>query len=169
MTTPSAGGPSPADPPARSKKPGWLNWGDHPVVAVLAVLASVATIIQVVQGMGSKETDRQLVADLESSTKAPAVAETAKCTEAVGRWDWFPVGGVVAIDKKGTMVWYRLATDRVPLVTGTWECDLRNPRHYTFRWLQTAQIDTLVLSPDFTRMTGANLASGLRQSGTRAR
>ena len=169
MTTPdSTDQPGPADKGGKRRRPGWLNWGDHPVVAVLAVLASLATIVQLFKPE-AKGADQQLIADLASSAKTPAVKETAKCTEAAGRWDWFPVGGVVAIDKKGTMVWYRLASDRVPAITGTWDCDPSKPRHYTFRWLQTLQVDTLVLSPDFQRMSGANLMSGLKQTGTRAR
>lgn len=168
MTTPeSADQPGPADKAAKPRKPAWLNWGDHPFVAALAVLASVATILQLFKPE-AKGADQQLAGDLALSARPP-VRETAKCTEAAGRWDWFPVGGVVEIDKRGTTAWYRVASDRRPTVTGTWECDTSKPRHYTFRWLQTAQIDTLVLSTDFQRMSGANLMSGLKQTGTRAR
>ena len=168
MTTPeSPDHPGPADKAGKPRKRGWLNWGDHPIVAVLAVLASVATILQLFKPE-AKGTDQQLLSDLASSAKAPVVVETAKCTEAAGRWDWFPTGGVVVIARTGTMVWYQRASDRRPAITGTWECDLRNPRHYTFRWKETLLVDSMMLSTDFQRIAGANMSSGLRLSGTRA-
>jgi hypothetical protein len=67
------------------------------------------------------------------------------------------------------MEWYRLAGDALPNINGTWECNPPDPRHLTFRWIETGLVDTVVLSRDGQRFAGANLKSGFLLSGTRAR
>jgi hypothetical protein len=127
------------------------------VVAILTVLASVAGILGY----------------LNRGTSAPAPPSDApaatRCADVAGRWDWLTTGGVVAIAQTGTMKWYRLATDPFPTINGTWECSPANPRHLTFRWIETKLVDTVVLSGDGERFSGANLSTGFLLSGTRAR
>ncbi|MBC7895945.1 MAG: hypothetical protein H7066_11075 [Cytophagaceae bacterium] len=137
-------------------------------MAVLAVLASVATILQLFRPE-AKGTDLQLASDLASSARPPVVEGTAKCTEAAGRWDWLTTGGVVTVAAGGTLMFHRLATDALPMLNGTWECDARDHRRYTFRWIQTGLTDTVRLSENGQLMTGANVMTGFKLSATRAR
>ena len=93
-----------------------------------------------------------------------------ECEDVTGRWEWHTTGGVVAIAKGGTIQWYRIATDPMPMINGTWECNPKaNPRHFTFHWFQTNFVDTLVVSRDGQQMTGATTQNGFRLSGTRLR
>lgn len=156
--------------PTRSYK-AWRNWGDHPLVAILTVLASVAGILGYLN-RGSDGPSAAGVGAIPPAGNAAAPEPDGRddrCADVAGRWDWLTTGGVVAIAETGTMKWYRLASDAVPTLNGSWECSGTNPRHLTFRWVETGFVDTVVLSRDGQRFSGANLKSGFLLSGTRAR
>jgi hypothetical protein len=152
MTTAPDPEPIPTPPPAPAKRGWhrWRNWGDHPVVAVVTVLASILAIVGFVMDRASRST-------------------AIRCVDMVGRWDWLSTGGVVAIGEDRKMYWYRVATDPVPTINGTWECDDDRPRQISFAWIQTGFLDTLVLSEDGQRLAGANRQTGFKLSATRSR
>lgn len=157
-----------APPAGGESRRGWRNWGDHPIVAVITVLASIAGILGYFKTTGDRR-DEASMSLTPNGGVVEAPSGAGSCTGFVGRWDWLTTGGVVAIAENGTMVWYRLATDATPTITGSWECRQDRTRHVTMRWIQTGLVDTLVLSADGSRVSGANLSSGFKLSGTRAR
>lgn len=148
----------------------WRNWGDHPAVAILTVLASLTGILTFLnrEKKDSSETSEMSITTPNAVAPAPVQPAPDKCANIAGRWDWHTIGGIVAIAETGTMAWFQSPDDRLPVVTGTWECDRSNQRRITFRWMQTGMVDTMVLSRDGQRFAGANMATGFKLSGTRS-
>lgn len=150
-----------AAPPSRQST-GWRNWGDHPVIAGITLLASLAGIAGYLRS-GPDASSR------DEPRSGAEERPVRNCAQVVGRWDWLSTGGVVAIAEGGLIHWYRVATDPLPTINGTWECREGKRPHLTFSWVETKLIDTLVLAEDGERLTGANTQTGFRLSGTRAR
>lgn len=145
--------PKPA--PVQVQVTGWRNWGDHPIVIGFTVLASVFGIAQFFKPPA------------EASPGGPV--QEQGCSQVVGRWDWLSTGGVVAFAEDGLMHWYRVSTDPLPTINGTWVCQDRTPLHLTLKWVETGLVDTLVLSADGQRLAGENMANKFKLSATRAR
>lgn len=149
--------PPPSDHPVKVQVRGWRNWGDHPVVVGITLLAGVFAIFQFFRHS-------------PAPPPGPDDPGPQTCAGIAGRWDWLSTGGVVAFTAEGAMHWYQIPTDRLPTVSGRWECnDARQPLHFTLRWTQTGLVDTLSLSADGQHLTGENLANHFKLSATRAR
>jgi endonuclease/exonuclease/phosphatase family metal-dependent hydrolase len=146
----------------RSRNPtldGLAQLGDHPLIGVTPSRAS----------RGSRATFAPRTRAERRASQRAEVRAGRNCAQVVGRWDWLSTGGVVAIAEGGFIRWYRVATDPLPTINGTWECREGARAHLTFTWIETKLVDTLVLADDGQRLTGANTQTGFRLSGTRAR
>jgi hypothetical protein len=139
-------------------------------VVIATIVASLAAVLSAYLQIRDRKASGA-APQVQTQQLTPSIpAGREECVDVTGRWRWHTTGGVVSIAKGGTIEWYRLAGDATPLINGTWECDPKvNPRHFTFRWFQTNFVDTLVLSRDGQRMTGATTQNGFRLSGSRLR
>ncbi len=146
--------------PVSVRVTGWRNWGDHPfVVGLTLFLALLTGVFGVLQFLGRGP-------DISPTSGGSAVRG---CEQIVGRWDWLSTGGVVAFTADGLHHWYRVASDALPSVNGTWTCQDREPVHFTLSWIETGLVDTLVLSADGQRLVGETLANQFQLSATRSR